>query len=318
MDVVFDEDHVPQQLGDSIGRPGGEGIIHVLCNEPNIVVKIYHQATLGGRSGEFSQKVAKMTSVRKKLAKLNVCWPLLCVYDAQKNWIGYAMNLARGVSMSKLSSAKLRNSMLYEKYFPNLDRVQVVRLLLNLIETMQRLHAKDVYIGDYNRENFLCNPHSLTVTLIDCDSYQVKIDGKNFLCRVGFPDSTPPEHQGKDFHSVERNAQSEAFSAAVIFFQCLMLGRHPYSKQGGEDPATNIKNGGFPYGPGGGGISNRRYSRMWENLSPAIQSLFVQTFQDGHKNPNKRPSFNDWRKHLNTYLDELQKGQHNREIWPMA
>ena len=310
---VFDSKGQPKKLGKEIAK-GGEGVVYALPDLPGRVAKIYHKEKLQQYSAEFSQKMEKMVGIGQQFESMkHVCWPRLCIYDAQKNWIGYAMRRARGVPMSRMAHA-----VLYQKHFPNLDRIQVVRALLNLIKTIQQLHAKGVCIGDYNLENFLCDPKTMSVAFIDCDSYQVSIGGRHFPCTVGSPDFTPPEHQGKDFSSVVRNAQSEAFSAAIMFFRCLMLGQHPYSKQGGDDPATNIRKGYFPYGPDGGRVPKGAWSVIWSHMPYKVKSLFIQTFKEGAKNLAKRPSLDDWKRQFSAYAHELQKNWHNREVRPTA
>ena len=160
----------------------------------------------------------------------------------------------------------------------------------------------------------MCDPQTYRATLIDCDSYQVNIDGKNFFCRVGSPETTPLEHQGQDFDRVVRDEKSEAFSAAIIFFQCLMLGQHPYSRQGGGNPAENIKDGIFPYGSGKGKIPKGPWVQKWNRMAPYIQDLFTQAFRDGHKDQGRRPSLDTWKSNLNRYLEEMRKGQHDPQI----
>lgn len=145
----FDKDEVPQKLGEQVAK-GGEGTVYALPDLPGRVAKIYHKEKLQKYSAEFLQKIEKMVGIGQQFDSMKyVCWPRLCIYDAQKNWIGYAIWHARGVPMSRMAHA-----VLYQKHFPGIERIQVVRALLNLIKTIQHLHAKVVYIGDYNLEIF--------------------------------------------------------------------------------------------------------------------------------------------------------------------
>ena len=68
-----------------------------------------------------------------------------------------------------------------------------------------------------------------TVTLIDSDSFQVTAANRNFLCTVGTPEYTPPEIQGKRFDHTSRSPNQDNFGLAVLIFQLLFMGRHPFS-----------------------------------------------------------------------------------------
>lgn len=50
--------------------------------------------------------------------------------------------------------------MLYQRYFPGLDRRRTVSYLIRFIEIVQQLHEAGVCIGDYNLNNIFCVPTS--------------------------------------------------------------------------------------------------------------------------------------------------------------
>jgi DNA-binding helix-hairpin-helix protein with protein kinase domain len=65
--------------------------------------------------------------------------------------------------------------------------------------------------------------------LIDCDSFEISDQNSVYPCLVGVPPYTPPELQGKNFHSIRRTTQHDAFGLAVLVFHMLFLGRHPFA-----------------------------------------------------------------------------------------
>jgi DNA-binding helix-hairpin-helix protein with protein kinase domain len=152
--------------------------------------------------------------------------------------------------------------------------------------------------------------------MIDCDSYQVIINGKHFPCPVGSPDLTPIEHHNKNFKQVVRTMESEMFSLAIILFECLMLGRHPYDIVGGDDPVTNLRQGNFPYGKGNSGIPQGPWYNIWSHMPYRIKNLFIQNFTEGVTDPNKRTDAPTWHQAISIYLNEMNKGWHNKEINP--
>ena len=93
---------------------------------------------------------------------------------------------------------------------------------------MASVHATGCVIGDVNHSGFLVSEKA-TITLIDSDSFQVVAAGKSFLCQVGTPEYTPPELQNSRFDHVKRTPNHDNFGLAVLIFQLLFMGRHPYS-----------------------------------------------------------------------------------------
>jgi DNA-binding helix-hairpin-helix protein with protein kinase domain len=308
---VFDPLGDPKNLGDLIAKPGGEGSVYELKDKPNILVKVYHPEKLKINRELYQSKIEAMVGLKDLFSDVDVCWPLLSVYDSSKLWVGYAMKQGTGIPMRYLA-----HGVAYRKHFPNLNRVILCEFLLSFIKNVEILHSKNVYIGDYNLLNFLCEQGMNKVTMIDCDSYQISIGGRNFPCPVGSPDLTPLEHHNKDFSQIIRTKNSEEFSLAIIIFECLMLGRHPYDTVGGDDPVTNLRNSNFPYGTGRSGIPVGPWYNIWSHVPYRIKKLFIQTFAEGVHSPDKRPSVKNWHDEISIYLQEMNKGWHNKDISP--
>jgi len=302
------------QLSDNPLAQGGEAAVHAVPRFPNVVVKLYHPQVLQKRSDTLRAKVEAMSS-DPRLASFKenpaLAWPRFSVFDENGQWRGYAMRKATGVRMSLLAHA-----MAYREHFPNLDRPAVVAYLLRLLGVLKELHAAGVMLGDYNLANFLCDPGSATVTLIDCDSWQVSAAGKTFRCPVAAPDMLPPELHGKELGKIDRTLESEYFSLAILLFKALMLGRHPYDAVGGSGPLENIRKGYFPYGLGGGGIPKGHWFNIWSHLPYKLKKQFIRTFKEGASDPSERTSVAEWIDVLKLYQRELGKGWHDAQIKP--
>jgi DNA-binding helix-hairpin-helix protein with protein kinase domain len=310
--TVYDPSKQPQKLDTELAR-GGEGAVYPLSRRPDILVKIYHPEKLDKDGECLKKKIEAMTALRANFENTALCWPRISVCREGDNWVGYAMKRGTGVPMSKLAHA-----VLYKKHFPHIDRNHIVQYLLNFIDAISLLHKSNVYVGDFNLNNVLCDPQSNAITLIDCDSYQLSINGSFFPCLVGSPDLTPLEHHGQDFRHVVRTAESDAFSLAIILFKCLMLGRHPYDVVGGEDPVSNMRNGYFPYGKGKGGLPPGHWYNIWSHMPYRLKNLFITNFMDGVKDPKARPTLADWKEALEVYQKEIKKGFHEQVIIPSA
>lgn len=221
--------------------------------------------------------------------------------------------------MPKIQGHTLRvlaHAIAYKKYAPNLTRHDIVKMLIHFLHSIETLHKNKVMIGDYNLSNFMWNTETFEVGFIDCDSYQLQIDQQIFPCLVGSPDLTAPEHHGKAFKDIVRTPQSEYFSIAIVLFMCLMLGRHPYDIIGGSDPVQNLQSGIFAYGKGNRGIPKGQWYNIWSHMPYRLKTLFIQTFTEGAKQPEKRADLATWLDALQVYEREIRKGYHVIEIIP--
>lgn len=304
------------QLSDTPFAQGGEAAVHAVPQYPGVVVKLYHDHVLQKRADTLRAKIAAMSS-DPKLASLkqhpDLAWPRFSVFDERGQWRGYAMRKASGVRMNVLAHA-----MAYREQFPDLDRPAVVAYLLSLLGTLWELHTAGVIVGDYNLANFLCDPDTGAVTLIDCDSWQVNAAGKTFRCPVAAPDMLAPELQGKELDKISRTLESEYFSLAILLFKSLMLGRHPYDVVGGAGPVENIHKGYFPYGQGGGGIPKGPWFNIWSHLPFKLKEQLIRTFKEGALDSSARTTIIEWIDVLNLYQRELGRGWHNTQIKPAA
>lgn len=302
------------QLANTPLARGGEAEVYAVPQFPRAVVKLYYPGILRERGNTLQRKIDAITdtpnlSAIKKHHRL--AWPLFSVFDERDEWRGYAMSKATGVPMTKLAHA-----MAYKEHFPHLDRKALVSYVLDLLGTVQTLHASDIRIGDYNPANFLCDPQSSAVMLIDCDSWQVSAMGQTFRCPVAAPDMLPPELLGKELRHISRSLESEHFALAILLFKLLMLGRHPFDVVGGESPVENIRRGYFPYGVGGGGIPKGPWYNIWSHLPFKIKGAFVRTFKDSIQNPGNRVSVEEWIEIFQIYQREMERGWHDMRIKP--
>jgi DNA-binding helix-hairpin-helix protein with protein kinase domain len=170
---------------------------------------------------------------------------------------------------------------------PEFDTRYLYRVARNLSAAVAALHRSSYVIGDLNESNVLVNPSAL-VTLIDTDSFQVqeRQNGRFTIhyCPVGKLEYTPPELMGKTLKEVTRLPEHDGYALAVLIFQLLMGGNHPFRAQwlgSGEPPPLEkrVQMGLFPYmvtrpGP----VRPPNNAPAFNHLSPpdcrSIQGLF--------------------------------------------
>ncbi|QDK36415.1 topoisomerase DNA-binding C4 zinc finger domain-containing protein [Bdellovibrio sp. NC01] len=210
------------QLGKLIGS-GGEGKVYLSAEAPSKAIKIY------GDSGNStrSEKIQKMVSLGLSKKTELISFPDEIVTSDSGKIIGFSMNFVRDHQpVHNLYGVKSRKHL-----FPDVDYRFLVRVATNIARAMAQVHASPCVIGDVNHSGVLISKNA-TVALIDADSFQLKEGGLTYPCVVGVPDFTPPELQGKSLRSVERTQIHDQFGLAVLIFQVLMMGRHPFFGKG--------------------------------------------------------------------------------------
>lgn len=283
-------------IGERIGR-GGEGEIYTTTDGSGRAVKIY--ASLDGtRETKVSDIIARGLSA----ACANVTFPLDIVRYADGRFAGFTMRqvTAHQPIHELITTASRR------EHFPKVDYRFLVHVALNVARIVASVHAAGVVIGDINSAGFLVAQNG-TVTLIDADSFQVG----PYRCRVGMPEFTPPELQGVPFGAIDRTADHDAFGLAIILFQLLALGRHPYAgvARGRPVPIDQaIVQGRFAYSllrtvsaaPPPGAL-------RLDDLPRSIRLLFERAFAGRGRS---RPSAADWVSTLGEFATSLTSCPH--------
>jgi serine/threonine protein kinase len=181
----------------------------------------------------------------------------------------------------------------------------------NLASCVAAIHERGYCIGDINESNILVDA-TAPLTIIDCDSFQVKdtYTGQIWRCKYGKPEYTAPELMGYKYEDVDRTLQTDNFALAIMIFQLLMEGYHPYAARGSlvanaSNTRDKIKLGIFPYDNGKKGVEPPEDVPSFTILPPTIQTFFVRCFDSGHKNPSLRPSAKEWMQELHNSMKDF-------------
>jgi DNA-binding helix-hairpin-helix protein with protein kinase domain len=240
---VMDINGRPVDLDDLIGQ-GGEGAVYGVTANPRTLAKVYHNSI----SAEKAEKINIMSRMRNaELIKLTA-WPsglLLRRHDREP--IGLLIpRVSNRKDIHHLYSPKSRRA-----DFARADWRFLIRAATNTARAFAAVHEIGCVIGDVNHGGVLV-AQDATVSLIDCDSFQVIAGARQFLCEVGVPTFTPPELQGKSFKGIVRTPNADNFGLAVMTFLLLFMGRHPFSgryKGPGDMPIEKaIQESRFAYG----------------------------------------------------------------------
>ncbi|MDH6098149.1 hypothetical protein NWP21_04690 [Anabaenopsis sp. FSS-46] len=260
------------------------------------LAKIYHQST-----PERMQKLAVMLDYpppdpNHDISHISFAWPQSVLKNAQGDLVGFLMGEIRG------------GKEIYDVYNPT-RRNKICKLpadwrflhytAQNIASIIGALHDKGYVLGDIKPQNILVNDQALP-SIIDTDSFQVRHPqtGKVYRCLVGTPEYTPPELIGQDFATIEQTEIHDRFRLGMIIYQLLFSGQSLYAgrwKGAGEppEPGEYIRRGIWLY-------SHHQLLEPvdrtipLEILHPQVKSCFLRCFNDGYKNPDLRPSAEEW------------------------
>jgi DNA-binding helix-hairpin-helix protein with protein kinase domain len=280
---------------------GGEANIFAISGPTNSVAKIYHRPDKH-HFAKLGVMLATRPTTLGNNGHVSIAWPVdLVVTDYWKpttgQWHSVGFLMPRIIGLHTLF--EVYNLRCRQKTSPRFTYQYLVRAARNLAAAVSALHAIDCVIGDINESNALVSNEAL-ITLVDTDSFQVRDANTNeiFRCRVGKGEFTPPELQGEVFSEHFREPAHDLFGLAVLIFQLLMEGIHPFSgvpKSGEAEPLENrIQFGFFPYGSRVVPYTPMPLAPAFETLDPAVKQLFIRCFEQGHTNPRLRPDAQSW------------------------
>jgi DNA-binding helix-hairpin-helix protein with protein kinase domain len=300
--ILYDNLKRRVELGPQL-HVGGEGAVFQVVGRPNSLAKVYHQPP----DNRKQQKLRIMLGLSRPDLLNKVAWPTATLHQTlQGSPVGFLMPRASGKEVHQLYSPAHR-----KKDFPAADWKFLIQSAAKCAIAFDAIHHAGHTIADVNERNVLVSPEG-TVTLIDCDSYQISAEGQTFLCDVGMPLYTPPELQGQSFRGVVRTHNHDLFGLAVLIFHLLFVGRHPFSGR----PLTRgeliieqaIKEFRFAYSGAAAQfrIAPPPQAPLLDILPARIALLFERAFGIHSAQPGGRPTASEWSKELGFLNQQLQ------------
>jgi len=283
---ILDEAGKPMQLRTKLGE-GGEGSVWASPSDTSRAVKIY----LNPIAQAKTEKLRAMAAMTDRALVAAAAWPLRVVYDARNIPVGFEMpKLTAQKPLHEIFGTKSRI-----KAFPHANWQMMLHAAVNLATAFERLHAGGIVVGDVNSNNVVISDDA-RVLFIDCDSFQIRSATRLFRCEVGVPEYQPPELQGVAFDSIDRQPSADAFGMAVMIFQLLFVGKHPFMGRGNSPPTIgeNITQGNYFYDETAArsGLKPPRASLTLGAVTPVVAQLFGRAFRG---QPTDRPTATEWR-----------------------
>jgi len=293
------------RLGKQIGS-GGEGDVYEILSSPETTVaKIYHKP-LETHKQEKLRLMAQGTN--DELEGISA-WPNDVLTTRPGGpVVGFLMpRILEAEPIHKVYGPTHR-----KETFPHADWRFLVRAAKNLAAAFYVIHKYGYVVGDVNEGNILVNDKAC-VRLIDCDSFQVRSKNELYCCEVGVAHFTPPELQNTENFRIERTQNQDNFGLAILIFQLLFLGRHPYAGvySGKEDMPIEKAITEYRYAYG----TNARLRGMApppNSVGPGIipdpiARLFEQAFSESGARGNSRPTAGDWWDILDPFENKLRR-----------
>jgi DNA-binding helix-hairpin-helix protein with protein kinase domain len=288
VNALYDASGRPLPLGERLGR-GGEGSVFAVTG--GYVAKIY---TNGG-AATHARKLEILAGLPDEPVRAATAWPTALVYDRDHRIAGFVMPRLDGFA----AIASAANPSARKQAFPQAGWSWLAHVGRNLAIAVQSVHDAGFVIGDLNESNVLVASDA-RVRLIDVDSFQVQSGGTVLACDVGTPMYQPPELQGKPFGGLVRTPNHDRFGLAVLVFQLLFMGRHPWAGRRAGRGELSFENGEYiarlpyAYGPAAASAGFRppEDGVRLDWLPPQTADLFERAF--GPEGRRGRPAGPQW------------------------
>lgn len=300
-----------KSVGLMLGRQLGEGAagkVHALPDMQGFAAKIYHS---DAESRKHEAKIELMLANPPELPALayenhsypQIAWPEAKLYDRAGMFIGFVMpeiDFARSTSLVNLLQKSSRRAEKISDYYGY--RVLVAR---NLAAVFVELHRAGHHMIDMKPANLRFYPAVSWMAVVDTDGFSIAGPDRRMPAEQVSDEYIAPESWQKK--PAELGVEQDLFALAVIVFQLLDNGVHPFagSPKRGTNQATDlqarIQGGLYPYGLEAHpeiGPSTASVHRMFKR---GTRVLFDRAFVPGAA----RPSALEWRDHLDALVDSL-------------
>lgn len=294
---IYDERGASLTLGRLL-KSGGAGSVFVLNERRDEVAKLYHSAD-AARAHE--RKLRAMLALKPELPaetidgirQVQIAWPTGLLLDRAKRCIGFTMPLLDVAVTSDLEHV-LQERQARAEGLP-IGLGAKMALAANLAALLAALHRKRHYVVDLKPLNVRFYRNSLLIAMLDCDGFSVQGKGERFPAGQVTFDYLAAEFHGTGVGPGEEE-QQDCFALAVIVFQLLNSGLHPYAGRPRHpglpsDLPGRIALHLYPYGLKGDPQILPSPVSGHETFPTALRALFDRAFASQTRS---RPSAQAW------------------------
>jgi hypothetical protein len=281
-------------------KSGGAGGVYSIRTAPGEVAKLYHRNV---DLALYERKVSAMLRLQPRVqagpaGQVQLAWPTHLLRDPAGRFRGFTMPQLDVARTSDLEHVLLERQARAQRLPTGLGAK--VTLAANLASVVAALHAERHYVVDLKPVNVRFYRDTLQIALLDCDGLSIQGAGERFPAHQVTPDYLAPEYQGV---AVADEHQQDRFALAVVIFQLLNFGIHPYSGRPAAatlatDIPGRIKAGAYAYGVRGNRSILPNPGSGHLHFPSEIRSLFDRAFGTVAA---LRPQAAEWRNVLQTF-----------------
>lgn len=302
-----DENGMTYQIGNLI-KSGGAGSVSHIINASKQVSKIYHDKI---DKAYYLKKITAMQALKPTLQPVTVnsipiiqlAWPEARLYNNQKQFVGFVMPELDVKNTIELEYI-LQERQAKAHGLPT-GMGAKLSLAYNLCSLIDALHQQGHRVVDMKPLNLRFYKTSLYMSLLDCDGFSIQGENTRYPAGQFTVEYLAPEFQSKQVIPEDQEEWQDRFSLAVIIFQLLNFGIHPFSGSPKNDSVPTdiprrIAGQFYAYGIKAHNLISPSMVSGHKHLPDTLRQLFDKAFSGA---PSQRPSAKTW---ANTLYDYAQ------------
>src|SRR5579862_4095559 len=223
-------------VGKRLGA-GGEGAVYQDASRPDYVLKIMHAPTAQSEAktrAMLASPPAAQVGQYQGQDLVQLAWPQELLTDGQGSYIGFSMryldmSLTVGLTVWMIPRERRLNQLSED------DRLRV-HLAANLASVTDYVNQAGHALIDLKPLNILAYRQGGYVCLVDCDGFRIQSNGVVFPASAYTPDYLAPEYQTVSFTADRCGEEQDWFALAVIVYELLDNGIHPFHGIDQADP----------------------------------------------------------------------------------
>jgi serine/threonine protein kinase/peptidoglycan hydrolase-like protein with peptidoglycan-binding domain len=292
-----------------LGRGATANVYRVQFNGKDLAAKIYHSGRVFNKTkiqAMLDHPPQNCEVIQNGQEYPQFAWPQFLVLDENNVEVGFLMPLVDANESFTLDY--YYDPGLFKKLRSQDESALSYKLEIakNLSLLVADLHRQGHFIIDCKPQNIRVFRRNHVVTLLDCDGFSVNGKGNRFPAELLSTDYIAPEAQLQNSSPAELNEFQDRYALAVILFQLLNRGTHPFQgilSDNSISANTNDEKAALKLYPHGTHPNPKIKPRpqsthhLWPEETRALfDQAFTSTF------PSERPSASVWAKHFDTLL----------------
>ncbi len=266
---------------------GADGLIYAAPGG-KLALKLYHEPA---KDPERPQKIRQMLQTPPDDAGMvHFAWPIAELNNRRGQFVGYAMPLLAVAEYANLDLLLTRKGRQLGKLPESRDfRIKAATHLANRVA---QLHARGHCIVDLKPANMLVNRKTADIVVVDCDGFAIQGDGNHIPAHQYTTGYIAPEAWQQQDKPEDLGQQQDLFALAVIIFQLLNEGLHPYQGiPGGKVPVpgdtqSRIGENLFAYSRQPNPRLKPSPWSLHRDFPPALRQAFDSAFSSTSRRPN--------------------------------